>query len=139
MPKPYSKDLRERVIAAVAGGQSRHAAATQFKVSVSSAIRWMQRWTTTGEIAAKPSGGSTSPLEPHEAALQAVIEAHPDLTLDELCAVLRERKIVTSRVSLHRFFERHGISFKKNPARQRTRAPGRGRSARALAAGSAHS
>lgn len=137
MPKPYSQDLRERVIAAVAGGRSRHAAAQHFKVSVSSAIRWMQRWQATGVVAAKPTGGSTSPLEEHEAELLALVEAQPDLTLDEFCAVLRERKITTSRVSLHRFFARHDLSFKKNSARQRATAPRRGRSARALAAGSA--
>jgi transposase len=137
MPKPYSQDLRERVIAAVAGGKTRHAAAAQFKVSVSSAIRWVRRWETTGAVAAKPTGGSTSPLEPHEAELRALVEEQPDLTLDEFCAVLRERKIATSRVSLHRFFERHAVSFKKNSARQRATAPRRGQSARALAAGSA--
>ena len=37
----------------------------------------------------------------------------PDLTLDEFCAVLKERKITTSRVSIWRFFCRHGLSFKK--------------------------
>jgi len=137
MPKPYSQDLRERVVAAVAEGKTRHAAAAQFKVSVSSAVRWMQRWEASGTVAAKPTGGSTSPLEQHEAVLRAVVEEQPDLTLDEFCAVLGERKIATSRVSLHRFFERHELSFKKNAARQRTRARRRGSSARALAAGSA--
>ena len=137
MPKPYSQDLRERVVAAVAGGKTRHAAAAQFKVSVSSAIRWVQRWQATGAVAAKPTGGSTSPLEEHEAELLALADQQPDLTLDEFCVVLRERKIVTSRVSVCRFFGRHKLSFKKNSARQRAGARRRGRSARALAAGSA--
>jgi transposase len=137
MPKPYSVDLRERVVTAITEGKTRHAAAAQFKVSVSSAVRWMQRWEATGTVAAKPTGGSTSPLEQHEADLRAVVEEQPDLTLDELCVVLSQRKIVTSRVSLHRFFERHELSFKKNPARQRTGARRRGPGARALAAGSA--
>jgi transposase len=129
MPKPYSQDLRERVVAAVAGGKSRPAAAAQFRVSVSSAIRWVQRWQATGELAAKPTGGSTSPLEKHEAELHALVEERADLTLDEFCAVLREREIVTSRVSFHRFCERHALTFKKNSARQRARAPRRGRAA----------
>lgn len=137
MPKPYSQDLRERVVAAVAGGQTRRAAAKHFKVSVSSAIRWVQRWQATGSVAAKPTGGSTSPLEQHEGELLALAGEQPDLTLDEFCAVLRERKIATSRVSLCRFFARHQLSFKKNPACQRARARRRGRSARALAAGPA--
>lgn len=137
MPKPYSQDLRERVVAAVVEGKTRHAAAAHYKVSVSSAIRWVQRWQATGAVAAKPTGGSTSPLEQHESELLALTSAQPDLTLDEFCAVLREREITTSRVSVCRFFSRHKLSFKKNPARQRARARRRGRGAAALAAGPA--
>ena len=137
MPKSYSEDLRERVIEAVEAGAARHVAARQFRVSASSAIRWVQRWRASGEIAAKPRGGSTSPLEDHEAALLVLASEQPDLTLDEFCAVLKERKITTSRVSVWRFFSRHGLSFKKNSARQRAGARRRGRGARALARGSA--
>jgi len=137
MPKSYSEDLRERVIEAVEAGATRHAAAAQFRVSISSAIRWVQRWRASGEIAAKPRGGSGSPLEDHEAVLLGLASEQPDLTLDEFCAVLRERKIATSRVSIWRFFSRHGLSFKKNSARQRATARRRRRGARALAARSA--
>lgn len=137
MPKAYSQDLRERVIKAVAAGQTRHAAAARFKVSVSSAIRWVQRWQASGATAAKPRGGSTSPLEDHEAVLLVLAGEQPDLTLDEFCVVLRQHEIATSRVSLCRFFGRHGLSFKKNRARQRAAARRRGRAARTLAAGSA--
>ena len=44
MPKPYSQDLRERVVGAVEAGASCHEAAAAFEVSVSSAIRWTARW-----------------------------------------------------------------------------------------------
>jgi transposase len=117
MTKAYSEDLRERVIVAVEAGATRRAAAAQFKVSVSSAIRWVRRWHVDWEIAAKPRGGSVSPLEDHAAAVVALAAEQPDLTLDEFCAVLRERKIETSRVSVWRFFSRHGLSFKKRMAR----------------------
>lgn len=138
MPKSYSQDLRERVVDAVEAGTTRHAAAAHFKVSASSAIRWVQRWRASGEIAAKRRGGSTSPLEDHQAALLALASEQPDLTLDEFCAELQKRKITTtSRVSVWRFFRRHGLSFKKNSARQRAAARRRGRGARALARGSA--
>jgi hypothetical protein len=43
MSKPYSLDLRERVMESVEAGASRHEAAERFEVSVSSAIRWVQR------------------------------------------------------------------------------------------------
>jgi transposase len=137
MTKAYSEDLRERVIAAVEAGSTRRAAAAQFKVSVSSAIRWVQRWQADWAIAAKPRGGSVSPLEDHAAVLSGLVAEQPDLTLDEVCAVLQERKIATSRVSVWRFFSRHGLSFKKNPARQRAGARRRSRGAAALAGGSA--
>ncbi len=79
MPKAYSQELRERVIKAVEAGQTRHAAAARFKVSVSSAIRWVQRWQVSGETAATPRGGSTAPLEDHEAVLLSVAAEQPDL------------------------------------------------------------
>ena len=47
MGAPYSLDLRERVVAAVAGGMSRAEASRRFKVSHSSAIRWSRRGTET--------------------------------------------------------------------------------------------
>src|SRR5262249_13975512 len=65
MPKPYSDDLRERVIEAVVAGASRREAAESFNLSASSAVRWLQRWRDTGNARAKLSGGSTSPLEEH--------------------------------------------------------------------------
>ncbi len=53
-----SDDLRERVVEAVVlGGVSRNQAAAHFKVSVASAVRWVKRFTTTGEISPAPSGG----------------------------------------------------------------------------------
>lgn len=134
MVRPYSEDLRERVVEAVQAGATRHAAAARFKVSVSSAIRWMQRWQASGEIAAKPRGGSDSPLEDHQAVLLGLAAEQPDLTLDEFCAALQAREIATSRVSVWRFFHRHGLSFKKNSARQRAAARRRRPGARALAA-----
>ena len=71
MPKPCSLELRERVVDAVKSGASRREAADWFDVSPSSAIKWMQRRQATGSIAAKPSGGSVSPLEAHAAFLFA--------------------------------------------------------------------
>ena len=51
-----SDDLRERVVEAVVlGGLSRNQAAAHFKVSVASAVRWVKRFKTTGEISPAPS------------------------------------------------------------------------------------
>lgn len=137
MAKPYSEDLRERAVEAVAAGATRRAAALRFKVSVSSVVRWFQRWRDSGEIAAKPRGGRVSPLEDHEAAILSLAAEKPDLTLDEFCAELAEREVIASRVALWRFSRRHGLSFKKNRARQRAGARRRGRGAPTLAPGAA--
>ena len=83
MAKPYSDDLRVRAIAIVEGGASRHEVAALLEVSPSSVINWLRRWSDDGSSAAKPSGGSVSPLEEHAGWLLALIGEHPDLTLDE--------------------------------------------------------
>ena len=57
MAAPYSLDLRERVVAAVAAGMSRKRAAAHYQVSHSSVIRWTRREAETGSPAALPMGG----------------------------------------------------------------------------------
>src|SRR5258705_9373348 len=116
MPKPYSTDLRERVVDAVESGASRREAAEMFKLSVSSAIRWCRRWSDTGSTEAKQSGGSTSPLEDHADWFLALIAKQPDLTLKEILAAMAKRGIAGSRSALQRFFDRHNVSFKKKSA-----------------------
>jgi transposase len=59
MARPYSNDLRERVVAAVMrDGVSRREAAQRFGVGVSTAIRWVQRWGETGSIEPGQVGGA---------------------------------------------------------------------------------
>jgi transposase len=118
MAKPYSDDLRARAIAIVEGGSSRHEVAALFEVSPSSVINWLRRWRDDGSSAAKPSGGSVSPLEKHAGWLLALIARHPDLTLDEAIAAMRRRGIAGSRSALSRFFIRHNITFKKKSVRR---------------------
>src|SRR5215471_17623567 len=113
MPKPYSDDLRERVIESVVAGASRREAAESFSLSASSAVRWLQRWRDTGSARAKLSGGSTSPLEEHVEWLLALVAKQPDLTLDEIVAAMRKQRIPGSRTAIWRFFERHNITVKK--------------------------
>jgi transposase len=114
MPKPCSLDLRIRLLDAVIAGASRREAADCFDVSASSAVKWLQRWEETGSIAARPTGGSISPLEEHADWLLALISQQSDLTLDEIVAAMRKRRIAGSRSAVWRFFRRHNISFKKN-------------------------
>jgi len=58
MGKPYSMDLRERVVRAVEkDGLSRRQAAARFGVSYSVAIGWVKRFRETGSLAPCKMGG----------------------------------------------------------------------------------
>ena len=58
MGKPYSLDLRKRMVAAVlTGGMSRNKAAKQFGVGISTAINWVKRQSETGSVAPGQMGG----------------------------------------------------------------------------------
>ena len=131
--RPYSDDLRARVITAVADGCSRRAAAKRFAVSASSSIRWVDLHEETGSVSPRRRGGkSRSPLEPHAWWLLELIAQEPDLTLAEIVQRLLDRAVHTTDSSLDRFFKRHKVSFKKNSARSRTGTARRGRSAATL-------
>jgi transposase len=116
----YSNQLRVRVIRVVEGGAAARAAARQFVIGDSTAIRWAKRWRETGTFEAKSKKGqSRSPLKHYEAWLLELVRQKPDLTLEEIQQLLvetHERKAGVS--SIWRFFDRHGISFKKKPARR---------------------
>lgn len=123
MSKPYSEDLRERVVAAVEGGVSRRQAAGVFDVGVSTVIRWVQRFRATGSVAAKPMGGDhRSRLTAERTWILQRIEAEPDLTVEELRGELKDRGIVVGHGTVCRFFAREDVTFKKKRARSRARA-----------------
>ena len=121
MGKSLSDDLRVRVVEAVEAGASRRQAAARFGVSVSSAIRWVGAWRDRGEIRARPQGGDrrSGRIEAQAGFLLGQVERRPDVTLAELQALLHERGVAVAIATVWRFFERHGISFKKNRARRR--------------------
>jgi len=126
MTRAYSSDLRERVVEAVNEGATRYEAAERFGVSVSSAVRWHQAWRNDGGFAAKLCGGSRSPLDDYADEILGLVAEQRDRTLDEIVAAMHKRRLPGSRTALFRFLERHGITHKKSPARQRTRASRRG-------------
>jgi transposase len=138
MPRAYSSDMRERVIARVESGASRREAAEHYDVSASTAVIWVKCFHETGRCAAKPRGGSVSPLEQRAEFLLGLIDAQPDLTLDEVVCVMRKHKISGSRTAVWRFFQRHKITFKKSVARSRAGARGRGARPPALDARTGH-
>ena len=115
MGAPYSLDLRERVVAAVAGGMSRAEAARRFEVSHSSAIRWTQRATATGSPAALPMGGKKPFALADEAEwIRARLAEKPDITGRELLAELIQRGVTVSYYGVWHFLDHIGLSFKKS-------------------------
>jgi len=120
MVRPYSLDLRERVVAAVASGQSCRDVAETFGVSVASVVKWSQRLRRTGTAAAKPMGGKRPVLLAGQRAfILKRIEQVPNISLRMLASELAARGVVVSYGAVWRFVHREGMSFKKKPRRGR--------------------
>ena len=118
MARPYSLDLRQRVVAAVASGESCRTVAATFKVSVASVVKWSQRYRATGSIAPGKMGGHRKPvLEPHRAFITERIRQTPHLTLHRLKDELAARGVKVSHNAVWLFLRRAGLRFKKNTAR----------------------
>jgi transposase len=123
MARPLSKDLRERIVEAVEGGQSRRGAAGRFRVSVSCVIKLMQRWRETGSVDPGQMGGwKDYALADHEAVVRGLIAEHPDLTLEELREALAQRGIQVGRSSIDRFLKAREVTFKKSRSTPPSRA-----------------
>ena len=115
MARPYSQDLRDRVIEATGNGTSARQAAVRFDVGVSTAIKWVERLRDSGERSARRQGRRpSSKLDAHRDFLLAVIEAAPDATIKELQRRLVEEKGVrASTGTIWTFLDRCGLTFKK--------------------------
>jgi transposase len=114
MGRPLSLDLRERIVGAVEDGLSRRAAAERFQVSVSCAIKLVQRWRETGSAVPAAVGGKKPfALAAHEELVRELLTAQPDITLDELQARLAAAAVNVGRTSIHRFLKALGLTRKK--------------------------
>jgi transposase len=95
MARAYSLDLRERMVGAVAAGQSCRSVAKTFMVSVASVVKWSQRQRAVGSPAALKMGGRRPYVVAREKGwLLARIGEKPDLTLRALLKELAERGLV---------------------------------------------
>lgn len=118
MPRPYSNDLRERVVAVVAAGRSCREVAGLFEVSVASVVKWSQRHRATGTAAAQRMGGHRNRvLEPYRAFVLERLATVPDLTMSALVAELAELGVVAHPVTVWRLVRSEGLRFKKNAVR----------------------
>jgi transposase len=129
MTKPLSNDLRKRVVAAVGEGNTRRETAARFGIAPSTVVKWMRRWRETGSVAPARQGGDrrSQRIEAHADEILGLIAATPDLTLKEMVAHLaRVHGKSFAHSTVWRLLDRHGITFKKNRARQRAGAARRG-------------
>jgi putative transposase len=124
MGKPYSIDLRERVVAAVVkDGLSRNQAAARFGVAISTAVNWVRRFLETGSVAPGKIGGYRQKAirgEHRDWLLQRVKEK--DFTLRGLVAELAERGLKVDYRTVWNFVHDEKLSFKKKRGGQRARA-----------------
>jgi transposase len=123
MGKPYSIDLRERVVAAVAGGGlSCHRAAAQFGVGVSTAINWVKRLRETGSVAPGKMGGHRpkSIAGEHRTWLLERMKKK-DFTLRGLVTELAARGLKVDYRTVWSFVHAEKLSFKKKRGGWRTR------------------
>jgi transposase len=133
MVRPYSLDLRERVVAAAEAGQSCRAVANRFGVSVSSVVKWRQRARATGSAAAKPMGGKRPILLAGQRAfILDRIALEPHLSIRALQAELAEHGTIASYGAVWTFLHRQDLSHKKKPASNRAGAARRRPSPRPL-------
>lgn len=118
MTRPLSDDLRERVVAAVVGGESCRAVSARFGVAVSSVVKWSQRYRATGSVAPGKMGGHRKRvLEPHRTFIKERIGQTPHLTLHRLKDELAARGVTVSHNAVWMFLRREGLRFKKNTVR----------------------
>jgi putative transposase len=122
MARAYSIDLRERVIGAIQAGTSCHQAAAQFRVAVSTAALWAQRFRATGSAAPAQIGGYRPKgiRGEHRDWLIERCRAR-DFTLRGLIVELAERGLKVGYRSVWTFVHAEGLSYKKSRHRPRTR------------------
>ncbi len=117
MPRAYSLDLRERVVAAARQERlTQPELAERFRVSETTVYNWLRRVRETGSIVPRPHGGGRKPRvdEPGAAILGELVRAENDRTLDELAALYHARtQVRPSRTALWRALARLGLPRKK--------------------------
>jgi transposase len=123
MGRPYSIDLRDRVVAAVVGGgMSCNRAAKQFGVGISTAISWVKRVRETGSVAPGKMGGHKPKKisgEHRAWLLQRIKDG--DFTLRGLVTELSERGLNVDYRPVWEFVHAEKLSFKKKRGGWRTR------------------
>ncbi len=120
MAKPYSEDLRTRVVVAIEDGATIPEAAEQCGVSISSVVRFLRLHRETGSVSAAQFGGYKEfALAAHEELVRQLVAEQPDITLAELGARLAKEKVTVGKSSISRFLHYLKLPFKKKSAGRR--------------------
>ena len=120
MAKPYSEDLRTRVVEAIDAGATIPEAAEQCGVSISSVVRFLKLHRETGSVSAAKFGGYKDfALAAHEELVRKLIAEQPDITLAELKARLAKKRVTVGKSSIARFLNHLKLPFKKKSAGRR--------------------
>jgi putative transposase len=128
MTRPYSMDLRERVVAAVErDGLSRNQAAARFGIAVSTAVHWLRRYHASGDVKPSKIGGHRKKTLRDEHAAWLIARCRErEFTISQLVAeLLEERGLKVDRRTVWEFLHAEGLSFKKKPVRQGAGSPRR--------------
>jgi transposase len=121
--KPFSLDLRQRVLADYQAGLCFAELGRKYTTSAEWVRQFIRRYEATGEVAARPPRIKKLPFHRrHEAELRAAIAGQPDLTLEGLRAKLG---LDVSIGTLWNALQALRISFKKNAGGDRAIAAGR--------------
>jgi transposase len=114
MGKPYSDDLRERVVAAIEAGHTREEVAELYNMALSTVGGFIKRKRETGSVSPDRFGGyKTFSLEPHTDLVKELVAEQPDSTLAELQARLGKEKVKVSQSGISRFLHHINLTFKK--------------------------
>lgn len=115
MARAYSLDLRQRVVEAIRGGLSTRQAARRFAIGIATAGAWHRRWRATGSVRPGRQGQPRgSKLDAHEAFILALVAENKDIALYEIADRLAaERGVRVVPSTVHQFFARRGITYKK--------------------------
>jgi len=115
--KPYSVDLRERLLGAIDAGLSQAEASRLFGVGTSTITRWRQRRRDTGQLAPKPRAGRPPRIGPDQApVLRRQVAQQPDATLAAHCMQgAAGQGVQMSVATMSRAIRRLGITLKKSP------------------------
>jgi transposase len=114
MGRPYSNDLRERVVKAIASGRTGVETAELHGVSLSTVGRLIRRKRETGSVSPDKLGGyKQHALTPHSDRVKELVAAQPDGTLLEYQTGLAKVKVKVSQAAIFRFLRHLNLSYKK--------------------------